>query len=1129
MYVVNRNGNKEKWQFDKITSRLNSLAWDLNVIPELVTQKITASIRPDIKTSEIDELAAQTAAFMGLKHPDYATLAGRILVSNLHKEIPYTFSECVQMIEQYQEQEYTCQCDDSKRNISAKCIHCDKPWTISPFFSPEFLTCICTHKDIFDNAIDRQRDFDYDYFGMLTLLKAYLLSIGTDNNKKIMECPQYMLMRVAVALYLDDPDKAISTYKLLSNRKYIHASPTLFHAGQYHGQLASCFLLQIPEDALENIYDVVKQCAMISKHSGGVGVSIHKVRRNGACIKTSQGRSNGIIPMLRVFDATARYVDQGGGKRKGGFAVYVEPWHADIMEFLELRKNTGSEHERCRDIFTALWIPDLFMQRVAEDAMWSLFSEDTASGLWNVYGDEFKTLYEKYEVNGKAARTLPARTVWTAILESQKISGSPYMLYKDACNRKSNQKNLGTIQNSNLCVHGDTHILTKRGVILIQNLVDQQIQVWNGYEWSTTIVKKTSPRSSMMKICFSDGSFLVCTLQHKFYIRDAAIRRVSAFELCLGDELIPFKLPPPESFEKDTFIPKYDLYLHGVFSGSDDSEGVVLGNFKLVLNDRQRDIIPHLPINAYEKKEESSHQTVLRVNGLPAKFCIPLCLSLKDKLEWFAGFADMTGIQYQQQLHFVLTNDMILNHIRCMLQTMGVQSAVISVYLDKGTLPDEWHWDGNKRFSLSISNADVHELTLLGWKPRVLDISTFLIQHQKEKDSYSSPSLVYVTSITNNFTEGPTYCFKESQRGMGVFNGYLTGQCAEIVEYTSANEIAVCNLGSINYSAFVKHDTETKKPYFDFEELYSVAYQATVNLDRVIDLTYYPLHQAARSNYRHRPIGLGEMGLADVFQEMKYPYAGKDAKQLNRDIAETMYYACMNASADLAVISGPYETFEGSPISQGLFQFDLWGITPSKRYPWDELRAKIMKHGVRNSLVRASMPTASTSQIMAQNESFEPYTSNVYVRRTLAGEFIIMNKHLVKDLQARGLWNDYIIQQLKRNRGSVQDIKEIPAELKELYKTVWEIPLKDQIDMSADRGPYICQTQSFNVHMKNATHEALSKMHFYGWKKGLKTGMYYLRTNPATEATPVTVEPAQSAQANEVLVCSRESNCLSCQ
>ncbi len=758
MYVVKRDGRRESVKFDKITSRIEKLCYGLETVyvhPIEVAKKVVSGIYDGVTTAELDVLAAETAASMTTKHPDYAILAARIAISNLHKNTLKSFSATMKQLYTY---------TDPKTNENASLI------------SKEAYDVIRKHAALLDSTIIYDRDYGYDYFGYKTLEKSYLLKV----NGKIAERPQHMLMRVAVGIHLDDLDSVIETYNLLSERWFTHATPTLFNAGTPKPQMSSCFLLTMKEDSIAGIYDTLKQCALISQSAGGIGVSIHNIRAKGSYIKGTNGNSNGIVPMLRVFNDTARYVDQGGGKRKGSFAIYLEPWHADIFDFLELKKNHGKEELRARDLFYAMWIPDLFMKRVEANESWSLLCPHECPGLADTYGDEFEALYNQYEREGKARKTVKAQDLWFAIMESQIETGTPYMLYKDHANRKSNQKNLGTIKSSNLCT--------------------------------------------------------------------------------------------------------------------------------------------------------------------------------------------------------------------------------------------------------------------------------------------------------------------------------------EIMEFTSPDEVAVCNLASISLPKFVEQGTNGFL-HFNHEKLFEITKVVTRNLNKIIDLNYYPVPEAERSNKRHRPIGIGIQGLADAFLLMRMPFESEEARRLNEDIHETIYHGSLVASMELAKKDSPYETWKGSPISEGIFQFDMWNVTPkSGRWNWEQLRKDVVKHGVRNSLLLAPMPTASTSQILGNNECFEPFTSNLYVRRVLSGEFVVVNKYLLKDLVKEGLWNDSMKNKLMMHNGSVQKIAEIPQHLKDLYKTAWEIKQKTIVDMAADRGAYICQSQSLNIFMENANYGKLTSMHFYAWKKGLKTGMYYLRTQAAVDAVKFTVE-----------------------
>lgn len=779
MYVIKRDGRKQEVKFDKVTARIQKLCYGLDsqhVDPTLVALKVIEGIYDGVTTVELDNLAAEVSATLTARHPDYALLAARIAISNLQKNTNKSFSKTMEALYHYVDQ---------------------KSGRHAPLVSEETYLIAKKHADSLDAALIYDRDFGYDFFGFKTLERSYLLRM----NGKVAERPQHMLMRVAIGLHKEDLPAAIQTYNLLSEKWFTHATPTLFNAGTPNPQMSSCFLLQIKDDSIDGIFDTLKSCAKISQSAGGIGVSIHNVRATGSYIRGTGGSSNGIIPMLRVYNDTARYIDQGGGKRKGSFAVYLEPWHADIFEFLDIRKNHGKEEMRARDLFTALWIPDLFMKRVEEDGMWSLFCPNEAPGLSDCWGAEFESLYERYEREGKQRKTFKAQELWFKILEAQIETGNPYMLFKDACNGKSNQQNLGTIKSSNLCT--------------------------------------------------------------------------------------------------------------------------------------------------------------------------------------------------------------------------------------------------------------------------------------------------------------------------------------EVVEYTAPDEIAVCNLASIALPRFVIEGE------FDHQRLFEVTQVITRNLNKVIDLNSYPIPEAKASNERHRPIGIGVQGLADAFLRLRLPFDSEEARALNRDIFETIYYGALTASKELAKESGAYETYQGSPISKGQFQFDLWGEKPGPRWNWDVLRKEVAKYGVRNSLLIAPMPTASTSQILGNNECFEPYTSNLYSRRVLSGEFIIVNKYLMKDLVRLNLWNDQMKNMILAANGSIQQIESIPQEIKDLYKTVWEIKQKVLIDMAADRGAFICQSQSLNLFVENPNFQKLTSMHFYSWKKGLKTGMYYLRTKSAVDAIKFTVDYAKKEEApvqklEEGMACSMEEGCLTC-
>lgn len=765
MFVYKRDGRQEPVKFDKITARVSRLCYGLDpkhIDAVKITQRIISGVYEGVTTVELDNLAAETCAYMTTIHPDYATLAARIAISNLHKQTTKQFSQVVSDLYHYV---------NPKNGIH------------SPMISQEVYDIVQEHKDELNSAIVYDRDFQYNYFGFKTLERSYLLRI----NGQVAERPQHLIMRVAVGIHGGNIPKVLETYNLMSLKYFTHASPTLFNAGTPHPQMSSCFLVAMKDDSIEGIYDSLKECAMISKTAGGIGLHIHNIRSTGSYIAGTNGTSNGLIPMIRVFNNTARYVDQGGNKRPGAFAIYLEPWHSDIFDFIDIRKNHGKEEIRARDLFPALWIPDLFMKRVQENGDWTLFSPSEAPGLADVYGEEFEALYERYVQEGRGRKTIKAQKLWYAILEAQTETGTPFMLYKDACNKKSNQKNLGVIKSSNLC--------------------------------------------------------------------------------------------------------------------------------------------------------------------------------------------------------------------------------------------------------------------------------------------------------------------------------------CEIVEYSAPDETAVCNLASVSLPAFIENSEDGKTQWYNFEKLHEISKVVTRNLNQIIDRNYYPVETARNSNMRHRPIALGVQGLADAFMILRIPFDSQAAKELNIQIFETIYHAALEASNELAAELGTYQSYEGSPASQGILQYDMWGKKPTDLWDWDTLKAKIAKTGLRNSLLLAPMPTASTSQILGNNECFEPYTSNMYSRRVLSGEFQIVNPYLLRDLVDLNIWDDAMKSHIISDNGSIQNLPNIPQELKDLYKTVWELSQKTIIEMAADRACYIDQSQSLNVHIRAPTMGKLTSMHFYGWKKGLKTGMYYLRTQAASAAIQFTIDKSVASQA----------------
>lgn len=761
MYVTKRSGDREIVSFDKILQRIKKLGQEAAIKINYTTlvMKVIDQLYDGISTTKIDDLSAEQCASMASVHPDYNILAGRIVVSNHRKNTSDLFSDVMERL-----YEYT-----------------DKQGKSSPIVSHELYEVVQKWKDELNAMCDYERDYLIDYFGFKTLDRAYLMKI----NKETVERAQHMWMRVAIGIHGDNLDRIKETYDYMSQKYFTHATPTLFNAGTPHPQLSSCYLIAMESDSINGIYNTLKDCAMISKWAGGIGLHIHNIRASGSHIRGTNGSSNGIVPMLRVFNNTAKYVDQGGGRRNGSFAIYLEPWHADVELFLQMRKNHGDEELKARDLFYALWIPDLFMERVKADSHWTLMCPDECPGLSDVYAEEFNRLYTSYETDGKGRKTVKARELWFQILDAQMETGTPYLLYKDAANKKSNQKNIGTIKSSNLCT--------------------------------------------------------------------------------------------------------------------------------------------------------------------------------------------------------------------------------------------------------------------------------------------------------------------------------------EIMEYSDDKETAVCNLASIALPAFV--DRTTTPPTFNYEKLHEISKIVTYNLNRIIDVNFYPTPKTELSNKRHRPIGIGVQGLADVFMQMGLPFESDESRKINKDIFETIYHAALEQSCELACTEGPYETFEGSPAQKGELQFDMWGVVPD-RYDWQTLKTRIQTHGLRNSLLLAPMPTASTSQILGYNECIEPITSNIYSRRTLAGEFILANKYLMYDLIELDLWNEKLKNNIIANHGSIQQIESIPQHIRDKYKTVWEIPMRNLIDMSADRGAFICQSQSLNLWLEDPNYSNLTSMHFYAWSKGLKTGIYYLRRRARHQAQQFTIEP-EKKEGNE--------------
>jgi ribonucleoside-diphosphate reductase alpha chain len=1085
MNVIKRDGRSEEVSFDKVLERIRRASDGLAVNSAALAQRVLAQIFDGVHTTQLDELTSQLAASLATVHPDYGTLAARIIISNHQKNTEPKFSEVIKIL-----------CNQTAPKTGESVSYLND--TVKEF--------VANHAGFLDNYIQHDRDYLLDYFGFKTLEKSYLLK---NTSGKIVERPQHMWMRVAVGIWASVPEhiaipRILETYDLMSQKYFTHATPTLFNAGTPRQQLSSCFLLAMNDDSIAGIYKTLTDCALISKHAGGIGLHCHNIRAKGAIIRGTNGTSNGLVPMLRVFNNTARYVDQGGGKRNGSFAMYLEPWHADVEDFLKLKLNTGSEEERARDLFYALWISDLFMKRVEEDADWTLFCPSEAPGLADVHSAAFEELYLKYEREGRGRKTIKAQKLWFQILDCQMETGTPYILYKDPANSKSNQQNLGTIKSSNLCVAPETYILTDKGQFQIHELENQQVNVWNGDKWSTTTVRKTGEQQKLVTVELSNGSTIHCTPYHKFIVREGYTdhialkdaKRIEASELQPGMKLAKCDLSAIEG-NPDEDIPH--PYTHGFFCG----DGTTSTKSKICsLYGEKKKLVSYLAIKSMSGIEDATGKlnTVLD-QSIPEKYYVPMNASLKCRLDWLAGLFDADGSVAvngdNESLQLASIHFEFLDRVRLMIQTLGVQSKVVKAQDERKVLMPDGHggrklYDCKSLWRILISSSGLYKLHKLGFTCHRLEFTA-------RKPQRNAEQFVTIVSVVNDERVDDTYCFNEPENHAGIFNGILTGNCTEIIEYSDANETAVCNLASIGLPAFVQNGK------FDFTKLQEVVRVATRNLNQVIDINYYPTAETRRSNMRHRPIGLGVQGLADVFAMLKLDWDSQEAADLNALIFENIYVAAIEESCLLAKQYGPYETFQGSPASKGQLQFDLWNVKPT--LDWTDLKERVQKYGLRNSLLVAPMPTASTSQIMGYNECFEPFTSNLYTRRTLAGEYIVVNKHLLKELVARNLWSEELKQKIIAQNGSVQGIPEIPQDIQSLYRTSWELKQRTLIDLAAGRAPYICQSQSLNLFVADPSYAKLTSMHFYAWKKGLKTGCYYLRTKAAVMAQKFTVDP----------------------
>jgi ribonucleoside-diphosphate reductase alpha chain len=1071
----------------------------------------------NISTRELDNISANICASMITTNPDYGKLAARIEINNLHKETYENYYEMLLEAENYYDK------DGEKINlVDNKLIKFAKKYN-----------------DTIQFILNYENDYNFTYFGIKTLKKSYLLKhIKIDNangnvNNKILERPQHMFLRVAIGINfnkIDDEgftnsdilDEIFNTYSLMSNNYYTHATPTLFNAGTCRQSLSSCFLLSI-NDNLQNIYKTLSDTAMISKWSGGIGVHCSQVRAKNSLIKSTNGTSEGLIPMLKVYNDSAIYVSQGGNKRKGSTAVYLEPWHADIMEFLDLKKPIGDENLRARDLFLALWIPDIFMKRL-ESALksnspvyWSLFCPNIAKKLADTYGKEFENLYIDYENKKMYNKQILITEVWKKILEIQMESGNPYLMFKDHVNRKCNQNNLGTIKSSNLCVHGDTLILTKDGYYPIKELANKNVEIWNGSEFSLSPVRKTNINQELLSIKTNDGCELKCTRYHKFYItegsRNNKIIIKEAQELKESDKIIKCSFPVIEGNSKFDF--KYS-YTHGYYCG----DGT---NYKNNDNSRK-----YAVIDLYHNKQqlgaymEYNHklETDIKNNktryilhsDINNKYDVPINASLDCKLQWLAGFIDADGYICKNKdsrcIQVSSIHKEFLYNVKLLCNTLGTNPKITLMRKESQKLmPDNKGLGEYKLYNckeiyrLLFNVFDTYHLynnLNLPTKRLINNINT-LPQRDARK-------FIKITSVSNIEELHDTYCFNEPKEHKGIFNGILSGNCAEINIYTDKDNIGVCNLSSICLPKFVEYDEENK-PYYNYKKLFEISKIVTYNLNKVIDNNVYPVPEGKYADHQNRPIGIGVQGLADVFFKFKIPFTSDMAKDLNKKIFETIYFGALTASCELAKTYGPYDNYHSSMVAKGKLQFDLWDITPSNLWNWEELRYNIEKYGIRNSLLTALMPTASSSQIMGNFESFEPITSNMFTRNTLSGTFQIINKYLIEDLIKLNIWNDNLKQKIIANTGSVQNISEIPENIKEIYKTVWEIKQRDLITMDADRSAYVCQSSSSNRYMSNPTNNKLTSMYLYAWKMGLKTGCYYLRSQAAASSIKFTIDP----------------------
>ncbi len=1127
MQVTKRNGTVETMSFDKITKRIDQLCKmnpKLDSVDSISISKDTINgIYNGITTAEIDMLSASICASRLHQHPQFNKLAARICISNLHKQVNQSYSSLV------------------------KELHSNQ------LVSNEYLNFVLEHVEHLEHILDFHRDYLFDFFGFKTIERSYLLKVKTNNDTfKILERPQHMWLRTAIQIHglheelQNDKQKVLhkikETYDIMSKLKATHATPTLFNSCTRYNQLSSCFLMST-EDNLTDIFSMISNVAQVSKLAGGIGIALSDLRAKGSLIRSTHGLSEGIIPCCKVLESVARYVTQSG-KRLGSIAIYMEPWHADIQDFIELRKNTGDENLRARDIFLALWVPDLFMKRIHENGVWSLMCPMECPGLTESHSEEFEKKYLEYESQGKFKRQIQAVELWEQILSMQIETGMPYLSFKDTANRRSNQQNLGTIKSSNLCVSGDTVILTDKGQLPIQDLVNQTVSVWNGEEFSSVEVKLTNSEAELLQVELNNGVTIKCTPYHKFPIvtkyqaynkgRDIKFILKDAKDLQVSDKLLKYELPIIEG--DSTYDMKYP-YTHGAFCGDGTYEGKYKDVPRITLyGDKIDKIKPHLDCRySRNYNEKQNCQDVMLPEDIDKKFVVPHELStISCKLKWLAGLSDTDGTISKNGFNLSLMLSSIhkdfLLKIKLMLQTISVDSRINDMRLKEiRKLPDGkgGHADFvcQPAYRLIISCSDLGKLIDLGFETYRLDISKYVNGNRAAKH------FIQVKSIQPLEGKHSTYCFTEPKRNLGMFNGVLLGNCNEIVQYSDKTEYGVCNLASISLSSFV--NLESKE--YDFKGLLKVAKIMTENLDKIIDVNHYPIEQTSKSNFKHRPIGLGVQGLADVYNLMGISFESEQAEELNKKIFATIYYGALTKSMERSQLYGKYQTFDGSPFSSGKVQFDLgYSVEPETvggLLDWNTLKLKIKKHGTRNSLLTTCMPTASTSQILKNNECIEPFTSNVFVRKTLAGEYIVVNEHLINECIKLGIWNKELYHKILNNNGSVQDIAEIPEQMKQIYKTAYEIKMSAVLRQAVGRAPYIDQSQSMNLFQSMPDFSKLHSSHFYSWRNGLKTGMYYLRTKPIVNAIKFGITDKQHKEQphKEPLACSRlNPNCEAC-